>query len=242
MHLPQALPQDLPHPEVLALAHQGLTFNAPLSQARADDLVRRLRVPPGGRVLDLGCGWGKLLLRVCEAYDVEGDGIESALPGVERGRALATARGLAERVRFHPTDLRDWTTPADVVITVGTSHAWGGPAPTLAALRSLVTEGGRVLLGDGVWDRAPSRALQQMFGDLPDLRSLTDLAVQAGLRPLHVATSTLEEFDTWESDWRAGLELSGRPEARAIADERRVEYLDGYRGVLGFAWLVLTPE
>ena len=39
-------------------------------------------------------------------------------------------------------------------------------------------------------------------------------------------------------------QLSGHQQARVLADERRAEYLGaapGYRGVLGFAWLVLTP-
>ncbi len=65
------------------------------------------------------------------------------------------------------------------------------------------------------------------------------LAVDAGWRPLLVAESTRDELDTWESDWRAGLELSGHPQARALADERRQEYFGAYRDALGFAWLVL---
>ncbi|MBQ1074178.1 hypothetical protein KBX06_13560 [Micromonospora sp. C31] len=39
----------------------------------------------------------------------------------------------------------------------------------------------------------------------------------------------------------AGIERLSTPEARAFADERRAEYLDGYRDVVGFGWLILAP-
>jgi len=52
---------------------------------------------------------------------------------------------------------------------------------------------------------------------------------------------TLAEWDDFESDWRAGIERLGTPAARAFADQRRDGYLSGYRGVVGFGWLILTP-
>ena len=50
------------------LAHAGLTFNAPLSEERASALVSALPISPGHHVLDLGCGWGELLLRILAAH------------------------------------------------------------------------------------------------------------------------------------------------------------------------------
>ena len=53
--------------------------------------------------------------------------------------------------------------------------------------------------------------------------------------------STLAEWDAFEAGWRAGLEASGDAEAVAFAAQRRREYEDGYRGAIGFSWLVLAP-
>jgi hypothetical protein len=53
--------------------------------------------------------------------------------------------------------------------------------------------------------------------------------------------STLGEWDDFESDWRAGIEGLGTPDARAFADQRRDGYLTGYRDIVGFGWLILTP-
>jgi len=53
--------------------------------------------------------------------------------------------------------------------------------------------------------------------------------------------STLAEWDAVETGWRSGLEMSGYPEAVTFAQKRRREYEDGYRGAIGFSWLVLAP-
>lgn len=43
-----------------------LTWNAPLSEDHARLLIDACAVPDGGRVVDLGCGWGELLLRLVD--------------------------------------------------------------------------------------------------------------------------------------------------------------------------------
>jgi hypothetical protein len=94
---------------------------------------------------------------------------------------------------------------------------------------------------DGFYQASPSDQVREAFGDLPDLAALAQFAVDAGFRPLHVAVSTHAEWDDFESDWRAGIERLGTPDARAFADQRRDGYLSGYRDIVGFGWLILTP-
>lgn len=246
---PDALPLAATAPDgaVIALAHARLTFNAPLSDSRAEELLRRAPLDPGSRILDLGCGWAELLLRFVERYDgTRGDGVDVSRPALDRGRALAKRRGLAGRVTLHEGDAARWAAdaePVDLAMAIGSSHAFGGTAHCLRALHPLVSgTGGRALLGDAFWARPPAERARAVFGELPDLLGLTELAVAAGLRPVHVGVSTLAEWDDFESDWRAGLELSSNPKARQLSDERRREYLSGYRGVLGFGWLLLAAE
>ncbi|MGW4501594.1 SAM-dependent methyltransferase [Micromonospora sp. NPDC004336] len=226
----------------LAAAAADLTYNAPLGEDRAADLVRRLAPTGAGwRALDLGCGNGELLLRLCATYGIAGDGVERDADAGARARLRAAQRGIAGRVTFHDADAATWDRPAELVVNVGAGHVWGGAAQALAALHRLTVPGGRLLFADGCYETTPSERVREIFGDLPDLAALARLAVDAGFRPLHVAASTRAEWDDFESDWRAGIERLGTPDARAFADRRREEYLGGYRGVVGFGWLILTP-
>ena len=224
------------------LAHAGLTFNAPLSEERASALVAALPISPGHHVLDLGCGWGELLLRILAAHPAStGTGVDTAKDALDRGVLAAARRGLHERVEFVEADAATFVDLADIVVAVASSHAFAGPAGALDWLRQSVTPGGRVLYGDGFWESEPTPAALETIGELPDLDDVRAAAQAAGFRIEHDEVSTLAEWDAFEAAWRAGLEASADPEAVAFATKRRREYEDGYRGAVGFSWLVLAP-
>ncbi len=225
------------------LAHGGLTFNAPLSEERARTLVEALPISPGHHVLDLGCGWGELLLRILAAHPATtGTGVDTDRDALDRGVRLAAQRGLYERVEFVEADAATFADVADVVVCVGASHAFGGTDDALHALRESVTTGGRVLIGNAFWASEPSAATLEVIGELPRLDELRSAAPKAGFRIERDEVSTLAEWDAFETGWRAGLEASVLPEAATFAQERRRQYEDGYRSAIGFSWLVLAPE
>lgn len=224
------------------LAHAGLTFNAPLSEERASGLVGALPIAPGHHVLDFGCGWGELLLRILAAHPATtGTGVDTAKEALDRGVRAAAQRGLHYRVEFVEADAATFVDLADVVVCVGASHAFGGAADALHWLLQSVTPGGRVLYGDAFWATPPTTAALETIGALPALEELRVAATAAGFRIERDEVSTLAEWDAFETRWRSGLETSGVADAVAFADERRREYEDGYRGAIGFSWLVLAP-
>jgi len=224
------------------LAHAGLTFNAPLSEERASALVGALPISPGHHVLDLGCGWGELLFRILNAHPATtGTGVDTARDALDRGVHAAAARGLHERVELVEAEAATFVDLADIVVCVASSHAFGGAAAALHRLRQSVTPGGRVLYGDAFWAAEPSRAALEAIGELPLLDALRAAAHAAGFRIERDEVSTLAEWDAFEAGWRAGLEAATDPEAVAFAERRRREYEDGYRGAIGFSWLVLAP-
>ena len=224
------------------LAHAGLTFNAPLSEERASALVAALPISPGHHVLDLGCGWGELLLRILAAHPAStGTGVDTAKDALDRGVRAAAQRGLHERVEFVEADAATFVDLADIVVSVASSHVFGGPAGALDWLRQSVTPGGRVLYGDGFWAAEPSSAALETIGELPGLDDVRAAAQAAGFRIERDEVSTLAEWDAFETAWRARLEALADPETVAFAAKRRREYEDGYRGAIGFSWLVLAP-
>jgi cyclopropane fatty-acyl-phospholipid synthase-like methyltransferase len=156
--------------ELSAAAHSQLTFNSPLSLTRAGGLIRLLAPQPGERVLDLGCGWGELLVHlVTSAPGVVGDGIDSSRIAIDRGR-----RSAPPTVRLHVGDAGAWDEPADVIVCIGSSHAFGGVAGALAAIGRLLRPGGRALLGEGFWAKLPSAAALRGLGDATQ-EELTEL-------------------------------------------------------------------
>jgi SAM-dependent methyltransferase len=219
-----------------------MTFNAPLSEQRAAALVAALPIAPGHHVLDLGCGWGELLLRVVAAHPgTTGTGADLDRADLDRGRALAAARGLTDRVDLVEADITGFDDQGAVVICVGASHAWGGATGALAALRDHLEPGGVLLYGDAFWERPPSERALEVIGELPGGDDLTRAAASAGFRVESAANSTLAEWDAFEASSSAGLEVASLDGALELAAERRTDYEDGYRGSLGFAWLVLVP-
>lgn len=238
-----------------------LVFHGPLGEERAARLVRRLAplLAEGGTVLDIGCGWGELMLRLLAAAPgARGVGLDLNEADLARGRANAEARGLGARVDFRAEDATaSAVDPAEVVLCLGARQALADDLPTgLAALRARVRPGGHVLLAEGFWEREPSPAeLAASWpgaaaSDHTDLATLVDTAVAAGFRPSWTETATREEWEDFESGYQSDVEdwLAANPShplapaTRERVDAHRTSWLRGYRETLGIAYLTLTPE
>jgi SAM-dependent methyltransferase len=232
--------------------YDHLEFNAPLSSARADSIARQLAAGGPRTVLDVGCGWGELLLRtVAAAPDVGGLGVDVDARGLARGRANAVTRGLDARVAFVEGDGALPRDAADAVICVGADHTFGDQSAALGALYGLTRSGGRVLFGSGYWQSSPSVEQAAAVGmapdSLPDLAGLVEIAIEKGFRPITIQTASPDEWEQFESgylaDWETWLlahgDDPGADAVRAKADTHRTEWLRGYGAVLGFAYLTL---
>ncbi len=229
-------------PRLRRLARARLTFDAPLSEQRAARLVAALALAPGRHVLDLGCGWAELLLRVVAAHPAStGTGVDRDRDALDRGRLEAARRGLHERVDLVEADLPTFEDHGDLVLCVGAAHAFGGAAAALRRVRELVAPGGHVLFADGFWERPPGNVARSVHGDLPVFDGLQSLARGAGFAVEQADRSTTEEWDAFAAAVREALEESHAREATALAHDWDGEYRDALRGVLGFAWLILRP-
>jgi cyclopropane fatty-acyl-phospholipid synthase-like methyltransferase len=230
--------------------YADMRWNTPLSEEHATLLVERLGVSSGEYVVDLGCGWGELLLRAIEAGGAEtmGTGVDTDVQALRRGQALAAGRGLAGRVTFREGDAAAWRDPADRLLCIGASHAWGGTENALVALAEVVAPGGTLLFGDGCWENPPTPAAAALFeGEVLPLQAVVEHAHAARWRILHLSTADQREWDDFEATWRAGRQrwLIKNPcderatHVRSELDEQLRDYVTAYRGVLGFSYLVL---
>ncbi len=240
---------------ISAPGNDRLTWNTPLSEEHAARLITACDPAPGARIVDLGSGWGELLMRLVEAAPGStGDAVETDPDAVARGRKLAEERGLGGRVRFHGTPAAEWTEDGyDLAVSIGSSHAWPGTTrEALTALAATVRPGGRVLFGEGVWLKEPTPAALEGIGagpgDFGSLLELIRLAESVGLHALQVTVADEREWDLFESEGPIGrgqrwaLANPDHPlhaEVTAEIDARRTGYYGGYRSYLTLAYLVL---
>jgi cyclopropane-fatty-acyl-phospholipid synthase len=90
-----------------------------LQEQKLDRVCRKLELRPGDRLLDIGCGFGGLLIHAARHYGIEGVGITTSRRHWERGTANVAAAGLAGRVRLELRDHRTVTGSFDKVVSVG---------------------------------------------------------------------------------------------------------------------------
>jgi cyclopropane-fatty-acyl-phospholipid synthase len=90
-----------------AYFHTGQEDLATAQEQKLDHLCRKLRLTPGERMLDVGCGWGALLRFAARHYGVSGVGITLSEKQHAHARRRAAEDGLADRVDIRLQDYRD---------------------------------------------------------------------------------------------------------------------------------------
>ncbi|WP_369746078.1 cyclopropane-fatty-acyl-phospholipid synthase family protein [Paenarthrobacter sp. AMU7] len=243
--------------------YESLTWLTPLSEERAAHLVSFLSEPAPAEVLDMGCGWGELLLRVLTAApQARGRGVDSAGSFIDRARQQAVTRGLLGRARFDSMPgLEVQDRPADAVICIGASQIWGPPvedaqpldyAAALRALRALVLPGGRLVYGEAIWSATPHPAATAPLAGRDD-EYLTQDALReqiraAGFEVVDDDQASVQEWDVFEAGYRGRFTRwleshdADHPAAEQVRrryEEQRAAYEEGYRGVLGMAYFCL---
>jgi cyclopropane-fatty-acyl-phospholipid synthase len=74
---------------------------------KLDYICRKLRLKPGERLLDIGCGWGGLVIHAARTYGVEAVGITLSPPQAELAGERIREAGLSRRCRVEVCDYRD---------------------------------------------------------------------------------------------------------------------------------------
>lgn len=230
-----------------------------LAQAQVnkiDHILDKLQLRRGERLLDVGCGWGALVIRAAKEYGAHAVGITLS----ENQYALAQRRvkeeGLEGRVEIRLQDYRDVpeTGSFDKIASVGMFEHVGlrNLRAYFRKLHELLREGGAVL-NHGITAVDPeSRSVglgagefigRYVFphGELPHVSLVLARMAEAGLETVDVESLRRHYARTAEA-WAESLERH-RDEAIRIAGEKRYRiwsvYLQG--SALGFreGWMTI---
>jgi len=126
---------------------------AAAQEAKLEHICTKLMLKEGERFLDIGAGWGGLLLFAAEHYGVRAQGITLSKNQHAHVNKLIAERGLAGRVRMDLLDYRrlDESEPYDKIASVGMfEHVGRANLPEyFAKIRRLLKPGG-LLLNHGI--------------------------------------------------------------------------------------------
>lgn len=119
------------------------------AQAAKHELVcRKLRLQPGERVLDVGCGWGSFAMHAAQHHGGQVVGVTISQEQAALARERVAEAGLTDQVDIRVQDYREVADgPFDAISSVGMFEHVGldKTAIYLSHLRDLVRPGGRIL-------------------------------------------------------------------------------------------------
>ncbi|WP_310720279.1 cyclopropane-fatty-acyl-phospholipid synthase family protein [Streptomyces lydicus] len=124
---------------------------ASLEDAQRDklDLIcRKLALKEGQRLLDVGCGWGSMVLHAAREYGVRAVGITLSEEQATFARKRIAEAGLADRIEIRVQDYREIKDePFDAISSIGMAEHVGRAryAEYASALYALLRPGGRLL-------------------------------------------------------------------------------------------------
>ena len=194
--------------------------------AKKRHIAAKLRIEPGMRVLDIGCGWGGMALTLAEEAGAEVVGVTLSHERPKVARRRAEERGLAGRVDFRLQDYRTLTENFDRVVSVGMfEHVGvGHHREYFNRVRELLTDDGVALIHtigrlDGPGSTNPWIA-KYIFpgGYIPALSEVAGAAERSGVWMTDVEVLRLHYAETLR-EWRRRF-IEKRETAARIYDEK----------------------
>ena len=162
-------------------------------EQKLDHICRKLRLAPGERFLDIGCGWGTLVTWAAERYGVEAVGVTLSRNQHDYARARIRELGLEARCEVRLLDYRDVpeTRPFDKIASIGMFEHVGRAnlAAYFGKIARLLRSGG-LLLNHGITHSVPG---QRELGS--DIGEFVDRYVFPGGELTHIST-VLETLST----------------------------------------------
>lgn len=195
--------------------------------AKLHFVARRLNLTAGDRVLDIGCGWGSLILFMATEYGCHATGITPSAPQAAYITRQAAALGVADRVHVRLGSFLDLALDGryDAATMLGSIIHMPDQAAVLRNARSLLRRGGILYLSESCFRnwrtyeefsvRPGTRQVTEGifgFADMVPLSALVEAVESAGLS-LTSLTDLTAHYGRTIADW----------EARAMANRGEIE-------------------
>jgi cyclopropane-fatty-acyl-phospholipid synthase len=201
-------------------------------EQKLDYICRKLRLCPGQRLLDIGCGWGALVIHAVKNFGVRADGITLSEPQVQWARARIAETGLTNETSVELHDYRELDANGsevyDAIVSVGMAeHVGREQLPDyFGEVYRVLKPGGLFLnqaIGEGIVARPDNRngsfIEQYVFpdSDIPPLPIMLKAAESAGFE-IRDVENLREHYPLTLRHWLRRLEAR-HAEALMFVDE-----------------------
>jgi cyclopropane-fatty-acyl-phospholipid synthase len=122
-------------------------------ERKLDYVCRKLRLHPGDRLLDIGCGWGALLMYAAQHYGAHGLGVTLSEPQAQLANERIRSAGLNDLCRVEVVDYRDVQEQGkfDKLVSIGmVEHVGEEMLPEYFAKAFKLLRPGGVFLNHGI--------------------------------------------------------------------------------------------
>lgn len=212
-------------------------------------MIRRMELPRHARILDVGCGKAEMLIRAIEQCAGTGVGVDMNAAFLEAARDRAERRIPDGALALYVSRIEDLTFDLgtfDAVMCVGSTHALGGYAESLAALAAFARPGGVIVAGEGYWKQKPAPGYLEALGGTEDEYTTHEGNVAIGVER---GLTRRFDFESTEADWAAYEDLYAETLERFVVEHPedpdrdamlarirpwRAAYLAWGRATLGF--------
>lgn len=200
-------------------------------ERKIDHILSKLRLRPGDTLLDIGCGWGALIIRAVEKYGAKAVGITLSQNQYDLARERIARAGLDDRCEVRIEDYRDVAGKFDRISSVGMFEHVGinHLRDYFRQIHALLNDDG-IVMNHGITITNPDSSdlpfgggdfiERYVFphGEVPHIGALLEEMSAAGLEPVDVESLRRHYALTLEH-WAARFEAAS-PQLKAIAGEK----------------------